>query len=142
LLLTGRPGTGKTHLACAIVADVLNQGYTALYARVPKLLIALRESMRMDSYERPSAILDRHTSPTLLVLDEYGVNTSSDIDYQWLFTIIDTRYQHNLPTVLISNIDAQKIEEELHERIMERIKGSTGITVTFDWSSERSKGNA
>ena len=34
LLLLGGPGTGKTHLACAILAQVIHAGYTGLFLPV------------------------------------------------------------------------------------------------------------
>ena len=44
LILTGRPGTGKTHLACAILASVIAKGYAGLFITVSEALRLIRDA--------------------------------------------------------------------------------------------------
>lgn len=137
LILTGVSGTGKTHLSCALIDLLMQNGYSAMYASTPTLLWQLRDAS-MGRYETSlSHLLGKYTTPHLLVLDEYGVNTTNDKDYQLLYSVIDARYQRNLPTLLATNIPQATLELELDARFLERIRGNGGPVLGFNWSTYR-----
>lgn len=137
MVLTGVSGTGKTHLACALIDLIIDSGYSAVYASTPTLLWKLRDAS-MGRYETSlSHLLGKYSSPHLLILDEYGINTTTDKDYQLLFSLIDARYQKNLPTILITNVTQENLELELDDRFLERVRGANGPVLGFEWSSFR-----
>lgn len=140
LILTGLTGTGKTHLACATMDALMETGYSAIYASTPTLLIQLRDAS-MGRYETSlSNLIAMYSTPHLLVLDEYGINTTTDKDYQLLYSLIDARYQKNLPTILITNVSQENLEKELDARFLERIRGANGPVLGFNWESYRVNG--
>lgn len=140
MIFAGLQGTGKTHLACALIDQLLVDGYSAMYASTPTLLFQLRDAS-IGKYETSlSSLIAKHTSPHLLVLDEYGVNTKQDKDYQLLYSLVDGRYQRNLPTVLVTNVPHEDLERELDERFRERIRGANGPVLGFKWQSFRVHG--
>ena len=73
LLLRGRPGAGKTHLAVAMLRQLVWSGHprTALFINVPQWLDALRESY--GEGEPPPA----PSGFEILVLDDLGAEDSS-----------------------------------------------------------------
>lgn len=140
LIMLGISGTGKTHLACGIMRKIMEDGYSAAYARVPDLLVRINEATfgRVDA--TPTQIIDSLSRPHLLVLDEYGAHCLKDEYYQHLFSIIEGRYQRNLPTLLITNLTADELHRELDPRFLERILGnSSGSILSFNWSTYRMK---
>lgn len=140
LILSGTPGTGKTHLGCAVVRRLREQGYTARYVSIPSMLTALREASHGDkSVGSVTAQIQDLASVQLLVMDEYGAHTRNDMDYQLLFQTVDARYQRNLPTIMLTNVSPSKIEKELDGRFLERVKGTGGMTIIMHWSSWRKK---
>lgn len=139
MLMLGMPGTGKTHLGSAMVAAVIDSGFTAQYAAIPTLLMLMKEGARFGSERSSSHVINALVESHLLVLDEYGAHTSSAVDYQGLFTLVDARYRNNLPTILISNLTERELFEDLDQRLIERIKGTGGPTLIFDWGSFRSQ---
>jgi DNA replication protein DnaC len=142
LILSGISGTGKTHLACGLISSLIDRGYSATYAAIPGLLTKLREATFGRSESTPTQIIDRLCRPHLLVLDEYGAHTLTDENYQLLFSIIEGRYQRNLPTVLISNLPHENLVKELDPRFIERILGNTnGAILSLKWSTHRMKKN-
>lgn len=139
LLLHGYTGTGKTHLACALISALLAKGYTAKYTSAPALLMQLREASRGMSGQSLSALMNELSGVQLLVFDEYGAHTRNDYDYQLLFQLIDARYQRNLPTVTITNEEVKDVEAQLDQRFLERLLGTAAPKLAFDWASARGK---
>lgn len=158
LVFTGALGTGKTHIACSLILELLKNGHSAAYLSCPQFLLAARETRSFSAEEKISTLLARYTSPRLLVLDEFGAHTTQDIDYQNLYAVIDGRYQRNLPTILVTNlrIPQKETEEQIvqrkaagkeapdpdltttvDQRIIERVHGSSPFTFRFDWPSNR-----
>jgi DNA replication protein DnaC len=137
VVMNGNPGTGKTHLACALINCVINGGYSARYATVPGLLLSLQDSRTGQSNRSADAVLRDLIEPDLAVLDEYGVNTERDVDYQWLFALIDARYARNRPTVLVTNLNIKQLTKSVSERMLERVLGPYGAQIDMFWASQR-----
>lgn len=148
MVFSGVPGTGKTHLASLMIAELLSRGHSAMYCTAPNFLIEM-EDARFGRHDlSTTALIKRYTKPQLLVLDEYGAHSTREIDYQALFSVIDSRYQSNLPTVLITNLQCQRegsaladasmpLSQAIDDRLIERIRGHGGPLFAFDWPSFR-----
>jgi DNA replication protein DnaC len=138
LLLVGGPGTGKTHLACAILAEVLRAGHTGLFVSVSAALRMIRDAYSPQAQRSESEALALLTTPDLLVLDEVGVAIGNEAKRRaMLFDVLDTRYGEMRPTVLIGNLTAAEMGTYLGERIMDRLPETGSATVPFTWPSHR-----
>lgn len=137
IVLFGFPGTGKTHLSCALIRHLIAGGYTARYVSIPTMLHELKEGGR-GSHERSASVQIRDLSEVqLLVMDEYGAHTRTEIDYQLLFQVVNARYERNLPTALVTNVQMSSLTTELDQRFLERIEGSHCAKLAFKWGSFR-----
>ncbi len=120
LVMLGEPGSGKTHLACAIAQGVIEQGYTAVFTGMGQLLRALRDSYREDTTE--SSAVARFTDPDLLVLDEIGIAIGKEATrHAQLLDVINARYEAMKPTVLMGNMERHEMQAYLGDRIWRRI---------------------
>lgn len=137
IVFSGAPGTGKTHVACAMVKEVIRAGHSGAYLSAPQFLLQARESQSFRSEEKTTSLLKRLSTPQLLVIDEFGTHTEQDIDYQVLFSLVDARYQNCLPTLLSTNLSAEALRNHVGDRFLERVHGPTEITLAFDWNSYR-----
>lgn len=140
LLLVGRPGTGKTHLAAAIANHVMHAGkQTAAYRTIGSVLQAIRDTYGEFSEKTEGQILSALISADLLILDEIGASRAkpSDFELSTMFSIINGRYERQLSTVIVSNLQISELSAAMGERSLDRLRENEGIAVSFDWASAR-----
>ena len=141
LLLLGGPGTGKTHLACAILAQVIHAGHTGLFLPVSGALRIIRDAYSPRGQRTETEALALLTAVDLLVLDEVGVAIgNASTRHAMLFDVLSDRYGEMRPTILIGNLTSAELERYLGERILERLMDLGSAMVPFTWSSHRRRG--
>lgn len=116
LLLSGRYGCGKTHLAAAIANFSVDIGVPTLFLTVPDLLDTLR-----FSYDNPEATFESRfeeirTAP-LLVMDDFGTQNATEWAQEKLFQILNYRYINKLPLVVTTNLMLEEIEPRIRSRL-------------------------
>lgn len=142
MLLLGKPGTGKTHLAIAIANYIMtNTRDTAVYRTLGGALQDIRESYDGQSQTNEAWILKGLITPSLLVLDEIGASKEkpSDFELTTLFSIINGRYERELPTVIVSNLGPKELAASIGERSADRLREGGVIVLPFTWESQRGK---
>lgn len=134
-LFLGKPDTGKTHLACAMVSEIVRAGFSAAYASLPRFTKQQRAAFGRAG--EGDALIDALVDVDFLVLDEIDLHGSSDGDYNTLYYILNTRHERRCrPTLAISNRSIERLTLDLDERIMRRVLGETK-PVNFDWPGRR-----
>ncbi len=121
LYFCGGVGTGKTHLAVAVMNELMRKKRVpSLFVTVPELLDNLRET-----YNKPGRNLDEWMdalqNADFLVLDDLGSERATEWVRERIFVIVNHRYRETLPTVFTSNIGLKDLAEQLGERTASRI---------------------
>lgn len=138
MVFCGRPGTGKTLLACIIAESLRRNERVIRYVTVAELIRAIRAPWnRRDSQETVDEVLNCFRLPDLLVLDEVGVQFGTDGELAQLTEIIDLRYRDVKPTLVVSNCTREELKKFLGERGVDRLRENGGKVVIFDWVSRR-----
>jgi len=139
LILCGRPGTGKTHLACSIADYLIQRGRTAVFSRVFDAIRTIKATWSRDSDITETQAIRSFIEPDLLILDEVGVQFGSEAEMLLLFEIINGRYEAIRPTILISNLPVTELKNFIGERVMDRLREGGGKYIAFDWESFRAQ---
>lgn len=138
LLLTGAPGLGKTHLACAALVEVMKRTAMAVaYASWPDTLTKVKAAF--GSARTQPDLLEALKGVQVLALDELGVRAGSEFDATTLFDLIDYRYREALPTIVCTNLTAKEFVPVLGERVADRLREMTR-TVYLKGESRRAAG--
>jgi DNA replication protein DnaC len=121
LYFCGGVGTGKTHLAVAVMNELIRKKrIPSLFVTVPELLDNLRET-----YNKPGRNLDEWMDAVqnaeFLVLDDLGSERTTEWVRERIFVIVNHRYREALPTIFTSNIGPKDLAEQLGERTASRI---------------------
>jgi len=104
LLFIGPCGVGKTHLAVAILRELIRQKkIPCLFYDFRELIRDIQNSFTPDSSVSESDILAPVFENDILALDELGAKRSSAWVEETIFYIINHRYNHKKLTIFTSN---------------------------------------
>lgn len=117
LVLHGGYGSGKTHLAAAIVNARLAEGQPALFVVVPDLLDHLRGAFAPGSESSYDERFEAVRNAPLLVLDDLGTQAPTAWAAEKLFQLLNHRYTHRLPTVITTNHPPEALDDRLRSRL-------------------------
>lgn len=135
--LYGTPGTGKTLYACSLLLEALKQDPTqkGLFIGMTSLLYQMRASLQEQGGE--IALIDKYSTVPILVLDDIGAAKASEWVTQVTYSIINTRYESLMPTIITSNLGLDELSSQLKDdRISSRIIGMCAVR-KFDTEDKR-----
>jgi len=119
LLLIGKNGCGKTHLAAAIANRYRARGERPVFFFVADLLDYLRHLMSDESGPGFLEGFNQLKNCTLLVLDDLGPQSDVPWVRDRLFQLINHRYAARLPTVFTVSEDS--LARLVEERVLARL---------------------
>lgn len=120
LLLWGGVGTGKTFLAACVANALLDRSIPVLMPVTGDLLNKL---MGIYPSER-SDFLKSLNAYSLLILDDLGMEHSSEFAMSQMFNIVDGRYRTGKPLIVTTNLTLQELKHPpdlAHARIYDRL---------------------
>lgn len=140
LVMCGKPGTGKNHLAVAIAKHIISvHQASVLLTSALRLTREVKSTWAKEATKTESQVMKRVTGIDLLIIDEIGVQFGSETEKLILFDIINTRYENMKPTLLLSNLPVEALTHYLGERVLDRMHEGGGCTLAFTWESYRTR---
>jgi DNA replication protein DnaC len=141
LVFQGVHGCGKTHLAAAIVNYRYEAKHPAIFVVVPEFLDHLRMTFNPESKVSYDQLFEAVKTAPLLVLDDFGEQSSTPWAQEKLYQVLNYRYNARLATVITTFISLEEMEKRGDNRITSRladVKISTVFNITApDYRSNR-----
>jgi DNA replication protein DnaC len=101
IILTGKTGTGKSFLACALGHKACRDGYPVLYKRASRLFDELAQARADGTYLHA---LRRIAKVAVLVLDDFGLERLGASERRALLDVLEDRYDVSA-TIVTSQLD-------------------------------------
>ena len=120
LLLFGDVGTGKSFFAGCIANALLDQDVPVLMTSFPTILNQLTGVYPEERMEFINSLNDYD----LLIIDDLGVERSTEFAMEQMFEVIDRRYRSGKPMIITTNLTLEQLRNPpdlAHARIYERI---------------------
>jgi len=105
LLLWGDVGTGKSFAAACIANALLEQSTPVLMTNFSKIL---NQMGTMYSEERYQYIASFNHYP-LLIIDDLGIERSTEYAKEQVYAVVDERYKANLPLIVTTNLTISQL---------------------------------
>ncbi|EEW5075172.1 ATP-binding protein [Escherichia coli] len=134
-VFSGRPGTGKNHLAAAIGNRLMEKGRSVIIITVSDVMSVLHDSY--DNGKSGEKFLQELCGVDLLVLDEIGMQRDTRNEQVTLNQIVDRRTSSLRSVGMLTNLNHAAMNTLLGERVMDRMSMNGGRWVTFNWESWR-----
>ena len=120
LLFFGDVGTGKSFAAGCIANALLDRDVPVLMTNFPTILSRLAGTFGEDR----TAFLDSLGDYDLLIIDDLGVERSTEYAMEQMFSIVDSRYRSGKPLIVTTNLKLDELKHPpdlAHARIYDRI---------------------
>jgi DNA replication protein DnaC len=126
LLFQGPCGVGKTHLAVAIINELIKEKNVPCYfCDFRNLIRNIQSTYTPDSSLTESEVLEPIFQKEVIVLDELGAKRTTAWVEETVFYIINHRYNNKKVTVFTSNyIDSGETEEDTRDQRFKRTDDS------------------
>jgi DNA replication protein DnaC len=104
LLLLGENGTGKTHLAVAVLKALIDKGHAGLFFDYQGLLEQIQRSFKIESGTSDREAYGSALDTDVLLLDELGAYRRSDFVEDTITGILTHRCNHGKPIIVTTNL--------------------------------------
>jgi DNA replication protein DnaC len=119
LLLLGPTGTGKTHQAYGALRSLALSGarFSWTFTTAADAYARLRPRPRID----PEETFLRLAGVSVLVLDDLGAAKATEWTEEVNYRLINHRYEHELATLITSNVPVGQLKTDLGDRVVSRL---------------------
>ena len=139
IVLYGKVGTGKTHLAVGLGVRACSLGYSVRFFSVAELVVRLSDAVRSGTLEK---LLGRILKADLIILDEWGYVPLDRQGAQLLFRIISDSYERR-SIMITTNLEFSKwgsvlTDDQMAAAMIDRL-AHHGHLLIFEGESYRMK---
>jgi len=110
LIIMGKSGVGKTHLAGAIANKLIKNGKIVLMGRLTTLLGILKETFR-DNTKSENELIELYSNVDMIIIDDLGTERISNWALEKLYTIIQNRCENKLPIIITTRFNKKGLIE-------------------------------
>jgi DNA replication protein DnaC len=138
MFISGPVGTGKTHLAAALVRYLIESRQEAMFCRAAQFYSDLRRTYNDSELEETifaelgAPVRRSHDKRKrhFLILDDLGAGSLSDHERRSALELLDRRLDFCNPTIVTTNWNLEQIAERMDDRIASRLASFHRLELT------------
>ena len=128
LIITGKLGVGKTHLAASIAKKLIENDKIVLMGRLNSLLDMIKETFK-DNTKSEKELIDLYSNVDMIIIDDLGTERISQWVLEKFYTIIENRIENKLPIIITTRFNKdglinrfkQSQDEELVKAVIAKL---------------------
>lgn len=138
LVLQGPGGCGKSHLGCAILAELIrHRGVRGVRWNCAQLFQDIRAAWQQPAPWTEADVFDDICAAELVFLDDLGSEDARDFIGERLYLLIDRLYEEQRTLIVSTNCDSERLKRRFGEN-GERIRSRLASMVRpLGWDGER-----
>lgn len=120
LILSGTPGSGKTHLGISAMLELIDNNVGCVYKEYISMLTNLKQVINEE--EEFIRELEKYINPRVLFLDDFLKGEPTQADRKYIYKVINTRYLKGKPMIISTEKSIKEIlmfDEAVGSRIVE-----------------------
>jgi DNA replication protein DnaC len=100
ILLLGKPGCGKSHLAIALGIRAVEAGYRGYFTTATDMVAAMTTAYADGTF---ATKIRTYTGPSVLVIDDVGITPFDRNQANAFFQVVNRRYENRSATIVTTN---------------------------------------
>lgn len=118
LMIYGGTGIGKTYIAGCIANELIEKGYKVFMSNILDILEYVQDNF--DKSGKKEWFMNKLKDFDLIIIDDFGMETTSDFELKNISKVINTRYEYGLPILITTNIDREEMQDSSNLKIQQR----------------------
>ena len=114
LVIIGKSGVGKTHLATAILNKLTEKDMLVLMGRLILLLDVIKDIFK-DFSSKEKDIIELYSKVDMLIIDDLGTERISSWTLEKLYTIIENRNENKLPIIVTTRFNKESLLDRFYQ---------------------------
>ena len=123
LFFIGATGLGKTFLSACIAKVVADRGFSVVYDTAGAVFAQFEQAKFGGFSEENLHRTDKYLQCDLLILDDLGIEMTTQLTISALYTVVNTRLTQNRSTIISTNLPIGEVENRYSAPIASRILG-------------------
>ena len=137
LLIMGNCGSGKTHLSSSIAGVVLRRGFYVVYESAQNIVNDFESDKFRAGFKGEEPKSDKYLECELLIIDDLGAEYQTQFSISCLYTLINTRINKGLNTIISTNLSDAQLSGTYDGRIYSRLCGNDFFRLTLNTFDHR-----